>query len=376
MKSKKNETRKVRYAVVGLGHIAQSAVLPAFQHAKKNSQLQAFVSGDPVKLKQLGKKYKVPNLYYYSQFEECLESGEIDAIYIATPNDQHQRYAEIAAEHGIHILCEKPLAVDESSCLSMLSAAKYNGVKLMTAYRLHFDPANLHAIEMAKSGKLGELKIFNSVFTMQVRDRNNIRLDASKGGGPLHDIGIYCINAARYLFRDEPVDVFAMGANSGQERFREVDEICTAILRFPRDRIASFTISFGAAESGSYDLVGTKARLRLENAYDYTEKMKFSFVKDGKTTVKEFPKHDQFAPELLYFSDCILNNKEPETSALEGLADLRVIDALFESRRIGSPVHISTVVRKGTHPSIRQAIMKPAIRAPKPVHATAPGGSN
>jgi glucose-fructose oxidoreductase len=198
--------RKIRYAVVGIGSIAQEAVLPAFQHAQ-NSELAALVSGDQAKREKLGKQYGLSRTYTYEQFGECLASGNVDAVYIALPNHLHRQYAEAAARAGVHILCEKPLAQNESECRKIIEAARAGGVYLMTAYRLLFEEANLAAVAACESGRLGDVRIFQSVFCQQVEE-GNIRLanDIEQGGGPLFDMGVYCINAARYLFRDEPVE--------------------------------------------------------------------------------------------------------------------------------------------------------------------------
>ncbi|HZA52995.1 MAG TPA: Gfo/Idh/MocA family oxidoreductase, partial [Candidatus Udaeobacter sp.] len=160
----KREKEKIRYAVVGLGHIAQAAVLPAFAHAKRNSVLTALVSGTPKKLTALGRRCGLHSLYSYDQYEECLHSGEIDAVYIALPNNMHAEYSVRAANAGVHVLCEKPMAVTERQCDSMIRAAHKNRVKLMIAYRLHFEEANLEAIATVRSGRLGEPRIFTSVF--------------------------------------------------------------------------------------------------------------------------------------------------------------------------------------------------------------------
>ena len=162
--------KRIRYAVVGLGYIAQAAVLPAFVHARSNSQLVALVSDDDVKLKRLSKKYGVSHTYSYASYEECLQSGDVDAVYIALPNTLHREYTEKAAEAGIHVLCEKPMATSEDDCVAMISACDANRVKLMIAYRLHFEEANLSTIELLESGKLGEPRIFNSTFTQQVKE--------------------------------------------------------------------------------------------------------------------------------------------------------------------------------------------------------------
>src|SRR5919106_3661375 len=237
----KSSQDKVRYAVIGLGHIAQVAVLPAFAHAE-NSVLAALVSDDPQKLEKLGRKYRVKARFSYAQYEECLRSGLVDAVYIALPNHLHRDYAERAARAGVHVLCEKPLAVTEEDCLSMIRVAEENRVKLMVAYRLHFEEANLKAIDLVQGGKLGDPRLFDSVFTMQVKE-GDIRLNPrEQGGGPLYDIGIYCINAVRNIYGAEPMEVVAFSANNGDPRFLQCEEMTSAILRFPgRERLATFT---------------------------------------------------------------------------------------------------------------------------------------
>jgi glucose-fructose oxidoreductase len=368
----RGKKRKIRYAIVGQGYISQIAVLPAFAHARKNSELSALVSDDPLKLKKLGKKYGVRHLYSYDEYDDCLTSNEIDAVYIALPNSMHREYAERAASAGVHILCEKPMAVTEEDCEAMIRAAGESGVKLMIAYRLHFEAANLKAAQMARSGRLGNLRIFNSVFTMQV-ETGNIRLQKDLGGGPLYDIGIYCINAARYLFEDEPIEVCAFSANNGEERFQEVDEMTTAILRFPSERLATFTCSFGAADVSAYEIVGTKGRLRVDPAYEFAGELKHELTRDGKSRRQTFPQRDQFAPELLYFSECIIEDKDPEPSGLEGLADVRIIRALYRSARIGEPVKLGDF-EKSARPGPEQEIRRPPVKEPDLVHAASPSG--
>jgi predicted dehydrogenase len=364
-------TRKVRYAVVGLGHIAQVAVLPAFAHAG-NSELAALVSDDPEKREKLGRKYKVKALYSYDQYEECLRSGNVDAVYITLPNHLHREYTERAAKAGIHVLCEKPLAVTEEDCLSMIRAAEENNVKLMVAYRLHFEEANLKAIEIVQQRKLGEPRLFNSVFTMTVKE-GDIRLNPRElGGGTLYDIGVYCINAARNLFGAEPMEVVAFSANNGDPRFSQCEETTSAILRFPgRERVASFTCSFGAADVSVYRVVGTEGELVMEPAYEYATPLKQRVTVKERTQQRTFPKRDQFAPELLHFSECILTGASPEPSGLEGLADVRVVRALYRSADTGQPVTLEPF-SKDVRPSMEQEIRRPPVRKPDLVNTEAP----
>src|SRR5215467_11616207 len=164
---------KVRYAVIGLGHLAQVAVLPAFERAK-NSQLAALVSSDKRKLDKMSQQYGVSRCYFYDQYEECLADG-IDAVYIVLPNHLHREFTVRALEAGTHVLCEKPMAVTARDCQAMIGAARRHQRKLMVAYRLHFEKGNLEAVDMARRGKLGDLRFFSSDFAQQVV-KENVRL--------------------------------------------------------------------------------------------------------------------------------------------------------------------------------------------------------
>lgn len=371
------KTKKIRYGVVGLGNIAQSAVLPAFKNAANNSVLTALISEDKQKLKVLAKKYKVKNTYLFEDLEECFMKKEIDAIYIATPNDHHRQIVELAAQYKINVLCEKPMAVTLNDCLYMDQVAKKHNIKMMVAYRLHFEAANLEAVKMCRQGALGDLKFFNSSFSYQVKDKKNIRLNpTSVGGGALYDIGIYCINASRYLFQAEPIEVVGFSVTSDDPRFINTEETTSAILRFPNDKLAAFTVSFGAYDSSDYEIIGEKGRIRLENAYDYAMPMElrtFLQTRSGemKKQTKKYKKRDQFSAELLYFSDCIIKNKTPEPGPVEGTADVKIIQAILESIHRNQPVSLDPV-HKQTYPSQKQKIIRPGVRKRKLFHATGP----
>ena len=359
----------IRYAVVGLGHIAQAAVLPAFAHASTTSRLVALVSDDQEKLQVLGDRYGVEQRVSYDDFDSLLQGGEVDAVYIALPNHLHREYTERAAAAGVHVLCEKPMAVTEQDCRAMIRTCEDNGVLLMVAYRLHFEPANLKAAALAREGALGDVRIFNSVFTMQVKE-GNIRLRQETGGGTLYDIGIYCISAARAVFRSEPIEVFAFAASTGEKRFREVDEMTTAVLRYPDERLATFTVSFGAADVSAYSVVGTSASLRVEPAYEYAGALKHHLTRDEKTRTTSFRKRDQFAAELDYFSRCIRRGKMPEPSGAEGLADVQIIEALLRSALTGRPVGLDIVPDR--LPTQEQEYAMPATGKPMLVNVEAP----
>ena len=361
--------RKIRYAVVGLGHITQVAVLPAFKSAS-NSELFALVSGDTKKLRMLGKKYSLEHLYSYEDYSRALSN--VDAVYLALPNHLHREYAVRAAAAGVHVLCEKPMAVTEEECRAMIDAAQQNHAKLMIAYRLHLEAGNLAAIELAKSGRLGDLRFFTSEFSQQVTEGNiRIKESVEHGGGCVYDMGVYCINAARYLFRAEPIEVWAVPATKREARFQRVEEMASVVMRFPEERIASFTCSFGAANVGRYGLFGAKGMLQADPAYGYAKAIEQKITVGEKTQTQKFPKRDQFAAELVYFSDCILKDKHPEPSGYEGLIDVRIIEAIYESIRRKSPVSIAQPgprKRPGSHQQIR----RPAHDKPEVVNAHPP----
>lgn len=367
---KRPGNKKIRYGVVGLGYIAQIAVLPAFEHAK-NSELTALISDDPVKLKKLAKKYNAKHTLSYTEYDSFLKSGMIDAVYIALPNSMHKDFTARAAKAGVHVLCEKPMAVTEKECEEMIEATEKNHVNLMIAYRLHFQKANMENVKLLQNKKIGEPRIFNSIFTMQVK-AGDIRLEKKLGGGTLYDIGVYCINAARYLFKDEPYEVFAYSETNGEQRFKEVDEMTTAVLRFPKNRLATFTTSFGATDLAVYRVVGTKGDLFMEQAYEYAQACERTITLDGKKKKTTFKKSDQFAPELVAFSESILKNKEIHPSGKEGLADVRIVRALYKSAKLKRPVSIKIDKDKAERPSLKNVIQRPPISKPTLVHAASP----
>jgi glucose-fructose oxidoreductase len=355
--------------VVGLGHIAQIAVLPAFKSAA-NSELFALVSGNSEKLEKLGRKYGLEHLYSYEDYTRALSN--VDAVYLTLPNHLHREYAVRAAAAGVHVLCEKPMAVTAEDCQAMIDAAQQNHAKLMIAYRLHFEAGNLEAIHLARSGRLGNVRIFTSEFAQQVAEGNvRVTETVARGGGPVYDMGVYCINAARYLFGSEPTEILAVTANDGEQRFQRVEEMTSVIMRFPQERLATFTCSFGAVDISRYALVGTKGVLRADPAYEYAMAIKHQLTIGEKTKSKTFPKRDQFAAQLVYFSDCILKNKEPEPSGLEGLADVRIVEAIYESARTKKPIHLPELHGK-RRPTLNQEIHRPAHGKPQMVHTKAP----
>jgi predicted dehydrogenase len=367
-----NTRQRLRFAVIGQGYFAQAAVLPAFEQAD-GCELRAIFSQDKTKLRALRRKYDVAAALGYDEYDDYLRSGEIDAIYIALPNDMHHDYTVRAARAGVHVLCEKPIATNSHDAERMIAACAENGVRLMVAYRLHFEGATLEAIDRVQRGDIGTPRFISTTFGMQVQD-DNIRTRRERGGGPLLDLGIYCVNAARALFRAEPTEAAAMSATiRGDRRFKEIDEQVTAVLRFPGDRLAQLTCSFGAYDHSALTVIGTKGRVRLDPAYEYASGLTLETEIAGRRPQrKTFPKSDQIAAELTGFARCIRERREPEPSGQEGLADLRVLEAIQRSTESGRTETVAQVARKA-RPSKAQAIRRKPHGMPELVNVEAPG---
>ncbi len=321
--------RKVRYGIVALGSISQEAMMPGVEHTG-NSKITALVTDDPEKAKQLAKMYDVEHTFSYAEYPQMLYSGEIDAIYLATPNWRHAEFAVPALEAGIHVLVEKPLEVSSEQCERILEAEKRSSAKLMVAYRLHFEPGTVDTIERVRSGELGDLVYFNSSFSQMV-DPANHRAQSGVLAGPVLDMGPYPINAVRNIFEDEPTEALAVGVRHPDSGFGDLDDTVSVTLRFPKNRLAQFTISYYGNKLDAYTVVGTKGSIEMNPAYMYGKPLQSYSVIGQKEQEESYKDTDHFGGEMKYFSDCILHGKDPEPDALEGLADVRVIEAIHRS---------------------------------------------
>jgi predicted dehydrogenase len=365
------EVPKVRYAVVGLGDIAQEAMLPGIEHTG-NSEVTAFVTGDPKKARELGEKYGVENAYSYDQFNELLESGLIDAIYLATPNWLHADFAVPALRAGIHVLIEKPMEVSTARCQDILDAQNESGAKLMIAYRLHFEPATLDAIDKIRKGDLGLIRTFSSTFSQLVNPANH-RAKHGELAGPLFDMGPYPVNAARYLFGDEPTEVVsAIGLTHADLGIPDMQDTVCAILKFPGDRIASLIVSYAANGINQFIVTGTKGSLEMNPSFTYGMGLE-QFTRIGeKETHKKFSETDQFGGEMSYFSNCILNNLTVEPDGEEGYADVRVLEGIQNAIRTGRSVTLPPFTRTRRINTDEQVETLSAVRAPERVDVTPP----
>jgi predicted dehydrogenase len=369
---------KVRYAIVGVGDIAQEDMMPGVEHTG-NSEITALVTSDEVKAKKVGSKYGVEAAFSYEQFETALNSGLFDAIYLATPNWRHAEFIIPALRAGIHVLTEKPLEVSTAKCREILKAEDESEAKLMVAYRLHFEPGTLNTIDKIRSGVLGDVHLFASTFT-QLVDPANHRVHNGEFAGPVLDMGPYPVNAARYVFEDEPEEVVsAVGTKHSESGFeQDFFDTVAVTLRFPRNRLAQFSLSYYGNPTNSFIAVGPKGSIQLNPAYTFGTPLQQTMVIGEEKKEESFKNADQFGGEMKYFSNCILNNQDPEPDGEEGFADVRVLEGILKALESGKPTALEPVIfetfrRERRINTETQRMSLSAASTPELVHASNPG---
>jgi predicted dehydrogenase len=334
------QSKRVGFAVVGLGHISERAILPAFRHAKK-SRLVALVSSDPKKAKRLASKFHASRYFTYDRFEDCLRNPEVEAVYIATNNSTHMDFTLRAAAAGKHVLCEKPLANNVLECRQMVEACRENNVKLMTAYRKYFEPAALDLKKLLASGKLGRLKIIHSAFTFNLPAAQVWHLSRElAGGGSLLDVGIYCINTIRWLTGMEPAAAEAYSWTTDPERFKEVEESISFQLTFPDGLYMQASSSFAAEKASFLQIHAEKGWVALNPAYAYNEERRLFGQIGSKWFGKVYKPIEEFHLEIDHLAACIRAGRKPEPDGVTGLRDVAIMQAIYEAAKLNHPVLI------------------------------------
>jgi predicted dehydrogenase len=339
--------KKVGFAVVGLGAIAQGAMLPAFRHAKR-ARLVALVSRDKRKAGRLARKFAAEVAYSAEEFGACLENPEVDAIYLATPQGEHLSATIAAARAGKHVLCEKPLAVSSEQSAEMVRVCEECGVQLMTAYRKYYEPSALYLKKLIQSGKLGKIDVINTSFSeLHVPGRSLAWMLDSRmaGGGPLMDLGVYCVNISRWLVEEDPVEVSAHAWKKDVERFREVEEGISFRMHFASGLVVQGTSTYSSVLSSFVFVQGTKGWACLTPAFPFDEERRLNGKIGGTWFEKKFRVVDEFAPELDAFAVAIQTKKGVAPDGRQGHRDMVILEAIYESAREKEPVGIRYGVR-------------------------------
>ena len=326
--------RKLGWAIVGLGSLAINQILPAFAKCEQ-SKVTALVSGHPDKARKLAARYGVAekNLHTYDTYDRLRDNPEVDIVYIVLPNGMHAEYTIRAAKAGKHVLCEKPMANTAADCQQMIDACRQANRLLMLAYRLHYEPYNQALIKVVRDQEFGPLKVVLADAGFPIGDPTQWRLNRQMaGGGSLMDIGIYALNASRYLTGEEPTEVHAMEYTTPNDpRFKEVEETLTFQLRFPSGVLANCTSSYGAPFN-RFRVVGTKGWAELEPALIYSN-LKMRAGTWNTVEERQQPVVDHFAAEMDHLSSCVMQGTSPKTPGEEGLKDLRIMEAIYQSAK-------------------------------------------
>jgi glucose-fructose oxidoreductase len=334
--------KKVGYAIVGLGYYALEVILPQFANCE-HSRVVALVSGDPAKAKRVAAQYGVPErgIYNYQNYDRMRDNPDIDVVYVILPNSMHAEYTIRAAKAGKHVLCEKPIAISVAECEAMIAACKTANRKLMIGYRCHFEPHNLLGAKLARDGAVGKVRFVGSEHGFVQGDPSKWRLKkALAGGGSLMDMGIYSLQAARYMTGEEPISVSARESTDRSDpRFHEVEDLIEWTLTFPSGAMATCMSSYSSGHN-HIRLTGDKGFIDLEPATSYEHQRIRLHTKDGEQelTPPPGPGANMFVAQLDHMADCITTGATPIVAGDEGLRDMRIIEAIYRSAATGRTV--------------------------------------
>jgi predicted dehydrogenase len=341
--------QRVGYAIVGLGHLTLEEILPAFGQCKKSKPV-ALVSGSPEKLAKVAKQYgiKPTSCYSYADYDKLKDNLEVQVIYIVLPNSMHAEYTIRGAQAGKHILCEKPMANSAAECQAMIDACKEAQKKLMIAYRIQYEPYNRLVRDMVRSNKFGKTKYIQAQNSQSSANPDHWRhKKALAGGGALPDIGLYCLNTARFLLGTEPTEVFAYShSTASNPLFKEIEEMMAWQMRFPDGIVVDNITHYNTHDSRFYRVNSERGWVHLDNAYAYKGQQMQTSHTEGAAKMQNqitIGAKNQFATEMDHFSECLLENKAPHTPGEEGLQDQRIMEAIYQSAREGRPVKLPSI---------------------------------
>jgi len=330
--------KRVGYAPVGLGIISDIFMTACSQ--SQSAKVTGLVTGHPAdKGARYAAQYSVPatSIYTYETFDRIRDNPDIDAVYIGLPNSMHCEYTVRAAEAGKHVLCEKPMAISSAECRRMIDACRKANVRLMIAYRIHYDPTFARVAELIRSGALGQIQAFDGAFpgNMPPGWRYNRKL---AGGGSMFDLGIYPLNTIRFLTGEEPASYAAKVATRDTSgRFAEMEQSIAWTMNFPSGILASCSSSYGQDGENFLTVRGDKGHLQVQPAFGYDGLRLRGKTLQGPIDEPALGKKPfQFVLEADHFASCVRNNTQPKTPGEEGLKDLLAIEAIYNS--VGTPV--------------------------------------
>ena len=331
--------RKLGYALCGLGSLSTHQIAPALQNTAY-CKLAGIITGTPEKAKRWQAQYGIPDhsVYNYGNMAKLADNPDIDVVYVVTPNGLHADHTIAAAKAGKHVLCEKPMEISPERCQSMIDACQAAGKQLAIGYRLHFEPNHLECIRLLREKVLGSLKFIEAGFGFAIGDPTQWRLKKElSGGGPMMDVGIYALQAMRYLSGEEPVSVSALATTNDRVKFRDIEESLTWQLKFPSGILANGSTTYGFSGINRFTATTSNGWLTINPAYGYHG---INGQRSDGQPIK-LTEIDPFAAEMDDFSQCILENRPTRVPGEEGLRDMKIISAIYESARIGKVMDLA-----------------------------------
>jgi predicted dehydrogenase len=327
--------RLIGWCVVGLGRISMGHFMPGVK-VSQNGRIVALVSGHRDKAEKQAAMYGVPSnaIYNYESMDAIRDNEEIDAVYIALPNSMHAEYTIRSAKAGKHVLCEKPMATSVADAKAMIEASKTANRKLMIAYRCQFDPLHMKAIEMIRNGQLGQIQAIESAFGFNIA-AGEWRLDRKlAGGGPLMDVGIYCLNASRYLTGEEPREIKAYSSVLDHDgRFNTVEENVSWTMKFPSGIVAACNTTYGGNMNGYFRVHGAKGTIEMLPAFNYDGMHLTGEIGRDQKIDELSPVREpmEFTRQADHFAECVWYDRRPKTPGEEGLRDMELMSEIYEA---------------------------------------------
>ena len=328
---------KLGFALCGLGKLSTDQIAPALQKTA-HCRLAGIITGTPAKAVRWKARYNIPdkNVYNYENMHRIADNPDIDVVYVVTPNAVHLDNALVAAKAGKHVFCEKPMEISTARCQQMIDAVKAANRVLGIGYRCRFEPHHLECVRIAREQELGAVKVIDAHFGFNI-EPGVWRLNrALAGGGPLMDVGIYALQATRYLSGEEPMWVSALTTQGAPSRFAQVEESVLWEAKFPSGAVSHCSSSYNVEGVGYFRVLAERGWFGLEPAFNYGGLR--GIRSDGKAI--EAASTDQFAVEMDDFARCIQEKTPTRVPGEEGLRDVKIMTAIYESARTGKPVEL------------------------------------
>ncbi|MFB6200745.1 MAG: Gfo/Idh/MocA family protein [Halorhabdus sp.] len=325
----------MRFGIISTAGIARNALIPAIERSAH--EVTAIASRDEDRAETVAAAHDIPNAY--GSYESMFENAPIDAVYNPLPNGLHAEWTKRAADDGLDVLCEKPIAVDTDQAHEMFEYCADRDVTLMEAFMYRFHPRTERAAEVVRE-ELGAVRSGAATFTFRLDDLDDIRLDPDLAGGSLMDLGCYTVSAMR-LFLGEPQRVYATSADT---RDSGVDTQLTGVLEFEDGITARIHSAFDSPAEESYRVETEDGWLAAENVFgaDPDQPVSIEYAVDGREVSEEFDPVDPYQREVEHFAEVVQTGTCPRIDERESIRNMAVIDALYESVERGEPVEVTT----------------------------------